>query len=117
MKSRLGEEAVVEPHAAADAIAAGAEAQAGDDDEVDEIDGHGLAGDRLADARAGGGHAGLEAGDLDRQHAALVPAYLGDDDRLARLPQLKGERRGVDLGWRAQVEHDDAGGSNSGWRR
>src|SRR5438067_2535607 len=42
---RLRQEAVVEAHSAADAVAGGGETQAGDDDQVDELDGHGVSGD------------------------------------------------------------------------
>jgi len=74
------------------------------------IDGHGLTADRLADAGAGGGHAGLQAGDLDGQHSPLVPTHLGNDDGLAGLPASQRQGGGIHFLGGGEIEHDDASG-------
>src|SRR4051794_18678265 len=85
-KVRLGEEAIIKAHAAANPIAVGAEAHARHDNQIDEIYGDRLAGNWLADIGAGDGHAGLQAVNFDWQNSPLVPAYFGDDDGFVFLP-------------------------------
>jgi len=113
-KLGLGEEAVVEAHASADAVALFAEAQPRYDDHVDKIDGYRFAADRFTDARAAGGHVVIEAVDFDGKHSALVPAYFGNDDGFTLLPGFEGERGGIDFGRHAQIEHDDASSGELG---
>lgn len=110
----LGEESVVESHSSADAVAGAAETESGDDDQIDQIERDGVAGDRFADAGAGDGDVGGEAGDFDGHHAFLIPADLGNDDGFVILPAAEGEGGGVELEGHGEVEHDHASGGELG---
>jgi hypothetical protein len=105
----VGEKAIVERPAPAQAIAATVEAQGGRHHQVDLPERDRDPRHRVAQPPGARGEARLQRRDLHGDHVALLPGDLRHRHGLAELPGLEDGLGGIDLVRQGQKQHHDRG--------